>query len=99
MARFLTLTLLLLFTISFSLFGQKTRVIKGIVTEGKNEVLVGATVQEFGNNQNYSLTNLNGEFELIIPEKDNVMLRFTFGCSAFYDVLYEVDKAEDYLKI
>lgn len=99
MVRFLILSLLLFLITSFSLFGQETRVIKGIVTYEVNEVLIGATVQEFGNSQNYSLTNVAGEFELTIPQKDKVVLRFTYGCSAFYEVLYEVDKEEDYLKI
>jgi len=55
MTKFLNLTLLLLFTTSFFLFGQETRVIKGMITEGENEILIGATVQEFEDIQNYSL--------------------------------------------
>jgi len=42
---------------------------------------------------------MDGEFELAIPKKDKVLLRFTYGCSAFYDVLYEVGKEEYFLKI
>ena len=99
MVRFLLLLLLLFLITSFSLFGQETRVIKGFVMEGKNEVLIGASVQEFGNIQNYSLTNIDGEFELTIPKKDKVIFRIIYGCSAFYEVLYEVSKEEDYVKI
>lgn len=99
MIKLLKLTLLLLFSTPFFLLSQETRVIKGVVIEGEKDTLIGATVQEYGNIQNYALTNLDGEFELTIPQKDKVLLRFTYGCSAFYDVLYEVDKEEDYLKI
>ncbi len=99
MIKLLNLILLLFFTTPFFLFSQETRVIKGVVTEEKNNVLIGATVQEYDSMLNYAITDLNGAFELTIPHKDKVLLRFTYGCSAFYDVLYEVDKEEDYLKI
>jgi len=99
MIKILILTFLIINFTPFLLFCQETRIIKGVVTEGNNETLIGARVEEYGNIQNYALTNLNGVFELTIPKKNKVLLRFTYGCSVFYDVLYEIDKEEDYLNI
>ena len=69
MVEFLNLNLFLLFTTPFLFFSQDTRVVKGIVTEGKNEILIGARVEEYGNIQNYTLTNIDGAFEITSPKK------------------------------
>lgn len=83
---------------SFSLFGQKTRVIKGIVMTD-DEVLIGASIFEYGNEENYVLTNIEGIFEMNIPENEKIVLEVYYGCSAFLQVLYEVDEKEEFLTL
>ncbi len=90
---FSIMTFLLLTT---SLVGQETRVIKGVVMTD-NEVLIGASVFEYGNEENYVMTNIEGTFEINIPKKEKVVLEVTYGCSAFLQVLYEVDEREEFL--
>ena len=78
-------------------FGIRT--IKGIVVSNDNEVLIGASVVENDNLLNNTLTNIKGEFELSIPDKEMVVIQISYGCSAFYDILYEISRAETFVTI
>lgn len=89
-------SIILFLFIGSSLFGQESRVIRGVVMTD-NEVLIGASIFEYGNEDNYVMTNMEGIFEMNIPKREKVVLEVTYGCSAFLQVLYEVDKKEEFL--
>lgn len=75
------------------------RKVKGLVTDDQNEVLIGAIIEEFGNRANQTLSDLHGYFEMSIPKKDKVILRVTYGCSAYSEVLVEVLPQDDFVRI
>lgn len=81
------------------LFGSDFRTVKGKVVDNKDEVFIGATIEEYGNGLNYVNSDVNGEFEIIIPKTEIVVLRVAYGCSAFYDVLYEIETEDNYVRI
>ena len=81
------------------LFGNEFRIVKGIVVDNKDEVFIGAQIEEYKNGLNYVNSDINGEFEIVVPQKETVILRITYGCSSFYDVLYEVKTEDNYVRI
>ena len=96
-ARFIISVSVILISAS-ELSASDFRKIRGIVTDDQNEVLIGATIEEYGNRANQTLSDLNGHFEISIPKKDKVILRVTYGCSAS-EVLVEVLPQDDFIRI
>lgn len=96
-ARFIISALVILIS-AIELSASDFRKIKGIVTDDQNEVLIGATIEEYGNRTNQTVSDLNGHFEISIPKKDKVILRVTYGCSSS-EVLVEVLPQDDFVTI
>jgi hypothetical protein len=96
-ARFIISVSVILISVA-QLSASDFRIIKGIVTDDQNDVLIGATIEEYGNRANQTLSDLNGHFEISIPKKDKVILRVTYGCSAS-EVLVEVLPQDDFVRI
>lgn len=84
---------------TIQLFGNEYRIVKGKVADNTEEVLIGAQIEEYKNGLNYVISDINGEFEIVIPKKESIVLRVTYGCSTFYDVLYEVKAEDKYVRI
>lgn len=66
---------LLLF--SSQAMAQKVRVVSGVVTDGKNEVLVGVTVAEKGASSGGAITDENGRYMILIPNNDATVIVFS----------------------
>ncbi len=96
--KFIISTILIIISI-VQLFGNAFRIVQGKVVDNKDEVFIGAQIEEYKNGLNNVNSDINGEFEIAIPEKESVILRVTYGCSAFYDVLYEVKAEDTYVRI
>ncbi|HHB51440.1 MAG TPA: hypothetical protein ENK75_00105 [Saprospiraceae bacterium] len=74
---FITSTILILCT-AIQLSGSEFRVIRGLLTDDRGEILIGATIFEYGNMMNFVLSDVNGEFEIKIPKQEEVVLRITY---------------------
>jgi hypothetical protein len=96
--KFIISTIIIIIS-TIQLFGNGFRIVKGKVVDNKDEVFIGAQIEEYKNGLNYVNSDINGEFEIVIPQKETVILRITYGCSAFYDVLYEVKAEDTYVRI
>lgn len=80
------------------IFGNEFRIIKGKVIDDTGEIMIGAEIQEYNNELNAVISDANGEFEIIIPNKRSI-IRVIYGCSSFYEVLQEVKPNETYVII
>ena len=96
--KFIISTILIIVS-TIQLFGNEFRIVKGKVVDNKDEVFIGAKIEEYKNGLNYVNSDINGEFEIVIPKKESVILKVTYGCSAFYDVLYKVKAEDKYVRI
>lgn len=52
----------------------KYRTISGVILSNRNEPIPGVTIIEIGKNDNGTISDLNGEFSLIVKEKDVVYI-------------------------
>ncbi len=95
----LNISIILIIVSVIQLFGSEFRTVKGKVVDDKNEVLIGARIEEYKNGLNYVHSDVNGEFEIVIPKIEGIVLRVTYGCNEFYDVLYEIKEEDKYLRI
>lgn len=94
--RYTTISTIIILFSTIQLFGNEFRILKGKLIGNEGEVFIGAKIEEYKNGLNYVLSDINGEFEIVIPNKSSVIIRVTFGCSSFHDVLYEVKAEHNY---
>ncbi|KXX68142.1 TonB-dependent receptor [Flammeovirga sp. SJP92] len=69
------LILLLVFFTTTSVFSQNI-IIKGTITSADNQELIGATVIQKGTTSG-TVTDFNGNFEIIVPEKSTLVISYT----------------------
>lgn len=98
MAFRIIISAIFIFLSTIPIFGNEFRIIKGKVIDDTGEIMIGAEIQEYNNELNSVMSDANGEFELIIPNKRSIV-RVIYGCSSFYEVLHEVKPNDTYVTI
>ena len=94
------ISIVLIITSVVQLFGNDFRTVKGKIVVNQNEGFYGARIEVYGNTKNAVYSNENGEFEIVVPKTEKVILTIvsTVHCS-FNFFLYEVELENKYVKI
>ncbi|WP_171805036.1 SusC/RagA family TonB-linked outer membrane protein [Paludibacter propionicigenes] len=64
----------MMLSVSMYTFAQNKHVIKGVVTDTKQEPLIGATVMVKGNSSLVTVTDINGQFTLSVPDQNQTLV-------------------------
>ena len=62
-------------------FAQNGAIVKGIVVDGNNDPIIGATVVVKGNNSLGTITDIDGKFSLNVPDAKNTLIVSFIGMS------------------
>ena len=64
----------MLLSVSMFTYAQNKHIVKGVVTDTKQEPLIGATVMVKGNTSLVTVTDINGQFTLSVPDQNQTLV-------------------------
>ena len=64
----------MMLSVSICAFAQNKHIVKGVVTDTKQEPLIGATVKVKGNTSIVTVTDINGQFSLSVPDQNQTLV-------------------------
>jgi len=66
--------ILMMLSVSMCAFAQNKHIVKGVVTDSKQEPLIGATVKVKGTPSIVTVTDINGQFSLSVPDQNQTLV-------------------------